>query len=179
MKTLIITEKPSVAQAIAAMVGALARKDGYFEGNGYIVGWCLGHLAQLVSAEAYDPRLSRWRVADLPILPQDWRYRVPQDKRKQFGILRGLMLRDDVSQVINACDAGREGELIFRKAAPSPRCASGSTLWRKPRYAAPSQTFAPARTMTGSLPPPAAGSAPTGSSASTPRGCSPSPTTAP
>ena len=114
MNKLIITEKPSVAQAIAAVVGALARKDGYFEGNGYVVGWCLGHLAQLVSAEAYDPQLSRWRVADLPILPQDWRYRVPQDKRKQFGILRGLMLRDDVSQVINACDAGREGELIFR-----------------------------------------------------------------
>ena len=114
MKTLIITEKPSVAQAIAAVVGALARKDGYFEGGGYLVGWCLGHLAQLVSAEAYDPQLSRWRVADLPILPQDWRYRVPQDKRRQFGILRGLMLRDDVSQVINACDAGREGELIFR-----------------------------------------------------------------
>ena len=93
MNKLIITEKPSVAQAIAAVVGALARKDGYFEGNGYVVGWCLGHLAQLVSAEAYDPQLSRWRVADLPILPQDWRYRVPQDKRKQFGILRGLMLR--------------------------------------------------------------------------------------
>lgn len=97
MNKLIITEKPSVAQAIAAVVGALARKDGCFEGNGYVVGWCLGHLAQLVSAEAYDPQLSRWRVADLPILPQDWRYRVPQDKRRQFGILRGLMLRDDVS----------------------------------------------------------------------------------
>ena len=114
MQTLIITEKPSVAQTIAAVVGAITRKDGYIEGNGYIVGWCLGHLAQLVGAEAYDPQLNRWRVADLPILPQDWRYRVPQDKRKQFGILRGLMLRDDVSQVINACDAGREGELIFR-----------------------------------------------------------------
>lgn len=114
MQTLIITEKPSVAQAIAAVVGALARKDGYFEGGGYIVGWCLGHLAQLVGAEAYDPQFNRWRVADLPILPQDWRYRVPQDKRRQFGILRGLMLRDDVTQVINACDAGREGELIFR-----------------------------------------------------------------
>ncbi len=114
MQTLIITEKPSVAQAIAAVVGAITRKDGYFEGGGYLVGWCLGHLAQLVGAEAYDPQLNRWRVADLPILPQDWRYRVPQDKRKQFGILRGLMLRDDVSQVINACDAGREGELIFR-----------------------------------------------------------------
>ena len=96
------------------MVGAITRKDGYIEGNGYIVGWCLGHLAQLVGAEAYDPQLNRWRVADLPILPQDWRYRVPQDKRKQFGILRGLMLRDDVSQVINACDAGREGELMFK-----------------------------------------------------------------
>lgn len=130
MKTLIITEKPSVAQAIAAVVGALARKDGYFEGGGYIVGWCLGHLAQLVSAEAYDPQFSRWRVADLPILPQDWRYRVPQDKRKQFGILRGLMLRDDVAQVINACDAGREGELIFRNLYELTGCTKPTVrLW--------------------------------------------------
>ena len=130
LNKLIITEKPSVAQAIAAVVGALARKDGYFEGNGYVVGWCLGHLAQLVSAEAYDPQLSRWRVADLPILPQDWRYRVPQDKRKQFGILRGLMLRDDVSQVINACDAGREGELIFRNLYELTGCTKPTVrLW--------------------------------------------------
>ena len=130
MNKLIITEKPSVAQAIAAVVGALARKDGYFEGNGYVVGWCLGHLAQLVSAEAYDPQLSRWRVADLPILPQDWRYRVPQDKRRQFGILRGLMLRDDVSQVINACDAGREGELIFRNLYELTGCTKPTLrLW--------------------------------------------------
>ena len=130
LKTLIITEKPSVAQAIAAVVGALARKDGYFEGGGYIVGWCLGHLAQLVGAEAYDPQLSRWRVADLPILPQDWRYRVPQDKRRQFGILRGLMLRDDVSQVINACDAGREGELIFRNLYELTGCTKPTLrLW--------------------------------------------------
>ena len=130
MQTLIITEKPSVAQAIAAVVGAIERKDGYFEGGGYLVGWCLGHLAQLVSAEAYDPQLSRWRVADLPILPQDWRYRVPQDKRKQFGILRGLMLRDDVSQVINACDAGREGELIFRNLYELTGCTKPTLrLW--------------------------------------------------
>ena len=130
MQILIITEKPSVAQAIAAVVGALARKDGYFEGGGYIVGWCLGHLAQLVSAEAYDPQLSRWRVADLPILPQDWRYRVPQDKRRQFGILRGLMLRDDVSQFINACDAGREGELIFRNLYELTGCTKPTLrLW--------------------------------------------------
>ncbi len=127
---LIITEKPSVAQAIAAVVGAITRKDGYFEGNGYVVGWCLGHLAQLVSAEAYDPQFSRWRVADLPILPQDWRYRVPQDKRRQFGILRGLMLRDDVSQVINACDAGREGELIFRNLYELTGCTKPTLrLW--------------------------------------------------
>ena len=130
LNKLIITEKPSVAQAIAAVVGALARKDGYFEGNGYVVGWCLGHLAQLVSAEAYGPQLSRWRVADLPILPQDWLYRVPQDKRKQFGILRGLMLRDDVSQVINACDAGREGELIFRNLYELTGCTKPTVrLW--------------------------------------------------
>ena len=130
MQTLIITEKPSVAQAIAAVVGALARKDGYFEGGGYIVGWCLGHLAQLVGAEAYDPQLSRWRVADLPILPRDWRYRVPQDKRRQFGILRGLLLRDDVTQVINACDAGREGELIFRNLYELTGCTKPTLrLW--------------------------------------------------
>ena len=130
MQTLIITEKPSVAQAIAAVVGAITLKDGYLEGNGYVVGWCLGHLAQLVSAEAYDPRLSRWRVADLPILPQDWRYRVPQDKRKQFGILRGLMLRGDVAQVINACDAGREGELIFRNLYELTGCTKPTLrLW--------------------------------------------------
>ena len=130
MQTLIITEKPSVAQTIAAVVGAITRKDGYIEGNGYIVGWCLGHLAQLVSAEAYDPQLSRWRVADLPILPQDWRYRVPQDKRKQFGILRVLMHRDDVSQVINACDAGREGELIFRNLYELTGCTKPTLrLW--------------------------------------------------
>jgi DNA topoisomerase-3 len=130
LKTLIITEKPSVAQAIAAVVGAITRKDGYFEGNGYIVGWCLGHLAQLVSAEAYDPRLSRWRVSDLPILPHDWRYRVPQDKRKQLGNLRWLMLSDDVSQVINACDAGREGELIFRNLYELTGCTKPTLrLW--------------------------------------------------
>lgn len=130
MNKLIITEKPSVAQAIAAVVGALARKDGYFEGNGYVVGWCLGHLAQLVSAEAYDPRLSRWRVSDLAILPHDWRYRVPQDKRKQFGNLRWLMLNDDVSQVINACDAGREGELIFRNLYELTGCTKPTLrLW--------------------------------------------------
>ena len=130
MKTLIITEKPSVAQTIAAVVGAITRKDGYIEGNGYIVGWCLGHLAQLVGAEAYDPQLNRWRVADLPILPQDWRYRVPQDKRKQFGNLRWLMLRDDVSQVINACDAGREGELIFRNLYELTGCTKPTLrLW--------------------------------------------------
>ena len=130
MQTLIITEKPSVAQAIAAVVGAITRKDGYFEGNGYIVGWCLEHLAQLVGAEAYDPQLSRWRVADLPILPRDWRYRVPQDKRRQFGILRGLLLRDDVTQVINACDAGREGELIFRNLYELTGCTKPTLrLW--------------------------------------------------
>lgn len=130
MQTLIITEKPSVAQAIASVVGALARKDGYFEGGGYVVGWCLGHLAQLVGAEAYDPQFNRWRVADLPILPHDWRYRVPQDKRKQFGILRGLMNRSDMSDIVNACDAGREGELIFRNLYELTGCTKPTLrLW--------------------------------------------------
>jgi len=111
---LVISEKPSVAQSIAAVIGAKHRGDGYLEGGGYLVSWCLGHLAELAEADTYDKKYAKWRREDLPILPDNWLFTVGKDKWKQFDILRTLMRRDDVNEVINACDAGREGELIFR-----------------------------------------------------------------
>ena len=111
---LVISEKPSVAQSIAAVIGAKQHGDGYLEGGGYLVSWCLGHLSGLASADAYDVKYAKWRREDLPILPENWRFVISKDKQKQFGILRALMRRDDVEEIINACDAGREGELIFR-----------------------------------------------------------------
>ena len=120
---LVISEKPSVAQSIAAVIGAKQRGDGYLEGSGYLVSWCLGHLAQLASADAYDEKYTKWRREDLPILPESWRFAVSGDKQKQFAILRDLMRRDDVSEVINACDAGREGELIFRTVYDMAGCS--------------------------------------------------------
>lgn len=110
----VIAEKPSVSMAIANVLGAKSRHDGYMEGGGYIVSWCFGHLAELASADVYDERYTKWRYDDLPIIPQNWEYSVGKDKTKQFELLRDLMHRDDVTEVINACDAGREGELIFR-----------------------------------------------------------------
>lgn len=111
---LVICEKPSVAMAIANVIGAKSRHDGYIEGGGYIVSWCFGHLAELASADTYDERYAKWRYDDLPIVPQKWEYNIGADKSKQFELLRKLMNRVDVTEVINACDAGREGELIFR-----------------------------------------------------------------
>lgn len=113
-QTLIITEKPSVARAIAAALGANVRGDGCIHGNNLIVSWCYGHLVELAVPAAYDEKLSKWRRKDLPILPEPWKISVMRDKRTQFEILRGLMQRTDVGEVVNACDAGREGELIFR-----------------------------------------------------------------
>lgn len=113
-QTLIITEKPSVARAIAAALGANVRGDGCIHGNNLIVSWCYGHLVELAVPAAYDEKLSKWRREDLPILPEPWKISVMRDKRQQFEILRGLMQRTDVGEVVNACDAGREGELIFR-----------------------------------------------------------------
>ena len=100
--------------SIAAVLGVKSRHDGYIEGGGYIVSWCFGHLAGLASAEVYDERLSKWRYDDLPILPGKWEYTIGNDKAKQVELLRELLNRSDVTEVINACDAGREGELIFR-----------------------------------------------------------------
>jgi len=113
-ETLVIAEKPSVAATIAAALGATEKKDGYIKGNGYLVSWCVGHLVQLAEAAAYGEQYKKWSYDSLPILPQEWQYTVAADKGKQFKILKDLMHRADVSEVVNACDAGREGELIFR-----------------------------------------------------------------
>ena len=111
---LVIAEKPSVAQSIAAVLNAKQRRDGYLEGGGYIASWCFGHLAELADAAVYNADYAKWSLKDLPIVPYSYRFIVREDKRKQFDVLRALLRREDVSEVINACDAGREGELIFR-----------------------------------------------------------------
>ena len=120
---LVIAEKPSVAQSIAAVVGAKERHDGYLSGSGYIVSWCYGHLAELSDASAYNADYAKWRMKDLPIIPQNFKFSIAPDKRKQFDVLRGLLRSPDTSEVINACDAGREGELIFR----TVYCLAGCT----------------------------------------------------
>ena len=111
---LVICEKPSVGVSISSALGVKSRHDGYIEGGEYIVSWCFGHLAGLASAEIYDEKYLKWRYDDLPILPGKWEYTIGRDKAKQFELLRELLNRSDVTEVINACDAGREGELIFR-----------------------------------------------------------------
>lgn len=111
---LVIAEKPSVARSIAGVIGADKKQDGYFEGNGYLVSWCIGHLVSLADAGAYDERFKKWRYGDLPILPQEWQYIIPDEKKKQFEVLRSLMELPDVDGLVCATDAGREGELIFR-----------------------------------------------------------------
>ena len=113
-KRLVIAEKPSVGMSIASVLGARDRKDGYIEGRDYIVSWGFGHLAELANADTYDEKYAKWRYDDLPIVPANWKYKIPRDKYSQFETLKKLMNRADVSDVINACDAGREGELIFR-----------------------------------------------------------------
>ena len=111
---LVIAEKPSVAQTIAAALGAKKKQDGYIEGNGYLISWCVGHLVQLADAAAYGEQYKKWSYDSLPILPEEWQYAISKDKEKQFATLKDLMHRGDVSEVVNGCDAGREGELIFR-----------------------------------------------------------------
>ena len=111
---LVIAEKPSVARSIAAVIGAADRHDGYLQGNGYLVSWCIGHLVSFADAGMYDEHFRKWRYEDLPIIPESWRLTVPPDKRERFDTLRTLLRSEEVSEVINACDAGREGELIFR-----------------------------------------------------------------
>ncbi len=103
---LVIAEKPSVAMSLATVLGANEKKDGYMEGGGYLVSWCVGHLAGLADADSYDPKYAKWRYDDLPILPSDWKMSVGRDKKKQFDILKKLLCAPDVTEVVNACDVG-------------------------------------------------------------------------
>ena len=127
---LVIAEKPSVAQSIAAALGVKNKKDGYMEGGGYLISWCVGHLVELAEAAAYGEQYKKWSYDSLPILPQPWQYTVFKDRQKQFKILKDLMHRNDISEVVNACDAGREGELIFRLVYHAAGCDKPfSRLW--------------------------------------------------
>ena len=127
---LIVTEKPSVAMAYAKVLGATNRQDGYLEGNGYLVSWCVGHLVELAPPNVYDAKYVKWSIADLPILPQKWQYLVSASTKKQFGILQKLMHRPDVDSIVNSCDSGREGELIFRLVYQQAGCKKPfSRLW--------------------------------------------------
>ncbi|KAF1098663.1 DNA topoisomerase III [Streptococcus agalactiae] len=119
---LVIAEKPSVAISIAKVIGANKKKDGYYEGNGYRVSWCVGHLIQMVNPDAYDEKYAKWNMADLPIIPSDYKYEVAKATKKQFNILKKLMNDKEVDTVINACDAGREGEAIFRLVYNAAKC---------------------------------------------------------
>ena len=119
---LVIAEKPSVAAGIAAALGVKEKKDGYIEGGGYLISWCVGHLVELADAAAYGEQYKKWSYESLPILPEEWQYTVAADKGKQFKTLKELMHRADVSEVVNACDAGREGELIFRFVYDVAKC---------------------------------------------------------
>ena len=119
---LVIAEKPSVAMALAAVLGADEKKDGYLEGGGYLVSWCVGHLLELAQPEAYGEQYARWRYGDLPILPDEWKYEVPKDKKKQLDLLCRLMKDKRVDSVVCATDAGREGELIFRLVYEMANC---------------------------------------------------------
>lgn len=111
---MVVAEKPSVARSLSAVLGANQRKDGYWEGNGFLVSWCVGHLVQMAPPDAYDERYAKWRREDLPILPYQWKYDVSPSTKKQFGILHRLMADARVTSIVCATDAGREGELIFR-----------------------------------------------------------------
>ena len=127
---LVVAEKPSVGAAYAKVLGATNRQDGYWEGNGYLVSWCVGHLVELAPPNIYDAKYVKWSVADLPILPQKWQYLVSASTKKQFGILQKLMHRPDVDSIVNSCDSGREGELIFRLVYEQAGCKKPvSRLW--------------------------------------------------
>ena len=127
---LVIAEKPSVGMELARVLGCHGRRKGYMIGSGYIVTWCVGHLAGLADASAYDPSYGKWRWSDLPIIPENWRFTLDKSKTDQFAIVQKQMRREEVSEVINACDAGREGELIFRTAYHLAGCTKPvKRLW--------------------------------------------------
>ena len=119
---LVIAEKPSVAISIAKVIGAKNKKDGYYEGNGYKVSWCVGHLIQMANPDRYDEKYAKWNTADLPIIPSEYKYEAAKATKKQFAILKKLMNDKEVDTVINACDAGREGESIFRLVYNEVKC---------------------------------------------------------
>ena len=119
---LVIAEKPSVAQSIAKVLGCNNKQDGYLSGGGYLVSWCVGHLVELAEPETYDSKYETWKKEDLPIIPDVFQYQVTAATRKQFKVLKDLLHRDDVDCVTNACDAGREGELIFRLVYDEAKC---------------------------------------------------------
>ncbi|MGT2715911.1 DNA topoisomerase 3 [Streptococcus respiraculi] len=119
---LVIAEKPSVAISIAKVIGANKKKDGYYEGNGYRVSWCVGHLIQMANPDAYDKKYAKWNMADLPIIPSEYKYEVAKSTKKQFNILKKLTNDKEIDMVINACDAGREGEAIFRLVYNQTNC---------------------------------------------------------
>ena len=112
---LVIAEKPSVSRSIAHVIGAEKNQEGYLEGKDCIVSWCLGHLAEYFPPDAYDEKFRRWNYDDLPIIPKEWKLEVPEEKKEQLYVLKRLLNRPDIRYVVNACDAGREGELIFRR----------------------------------------------------------------
>lgn len=134
---LVICEKPSVGAAVAAALGVTGKKDGYIENDKYIISWCIGHLVQLSEAAAYGEQYRKWSYDSLPILPQEWQYTVAADKGKQFKILKDLMHRADVSEVVNACDAGRGGRIDFPvsfmkwQAAKNPLPVFGFPQWKR------------------------------------------------
>ena len=119
---LVIAEKPSVAMSIAKAIGAKNKKDGYYEGNDYRVSWCVGHLVQMANPDSYDEKYKKWRIEDLPIIPKEYKYEIVNTTKKQFNILKKLMNSKEVDTIINACDAGREGEAIFRLVYMKANC---------------------------------------------------------
>ena len=127
---MIVTEKPSVAMSYAKVLGVHGRQDGYLEGSGYLISWCVGHLVELAPPSAYGEQYVKWNIADLPILPEEWQYLVSASTKKQFSVLKKLLHRADVETVVNSCDAGREGELIFRLVYEQAGCRKPvSRLW--------------------------------------------------
>ena len=169
---LVIAEKPSVGAAIAAVMGANEKRSGYFEGGGYLVSWCIGHLISLADAATYNEQFRKWKYDDLPIVPQEWQFIVASGKEQQFSILKDLMHRSDVTEIINACDSGREGELIFRFVYEQANCkkpfpAFGLAAWKQVQSARAFQISKTGAAMTTSINPRFAEQRPIGSLALT------------
>ena len=170
---LIIAEKPSVAKSIASALGASSRADGFYEGSGLIVSWCVGHLVSPMDAGGYDERFKKWRYEDLPILPEPFRYAPIPGKEAALDNVKRLMAREEVTEIVNACDAGREGELIFRlvyelAACRKPVLRFGSRPWRTAPSGRAFPNCVPALTMKPCISQPSAARGLTGWWGSTP-----------